>query len=239
MTAISTNDLLHRLDDPNLTVVDIRSLAAYNGWRFRGEPRGGHIPGAVAFPAAWLGTVDDAEIHRLLAAKQVTADRDVVVYGDGPDDATGFAGALATLGVEGALVYDAGFPAWAADASRPLERLPRYESLVHIPWLRDVLGGRSPEAPPNDELPPVPRQFRGPRGIRRGPHPGRALPRHELAGGSGRLEPPVTRGHRSSPSERLASRTTRRSSCTAVTRRAMPTRSGPVVEPARSRRRAP
>ena len=56
------------------------------------------------------------------------------------------------LGVDGASVYDAGFSAWAADASLPLERLPRYEALVHIPWLRDVLDGRSPEAPPNDKF---------------------------------------------------------------------------------------
>ena len=39
----------------NLTIVDVRPLAAYNGWRRNGEARGGHIPGAVAFPAAWLG----------------------------------------------------------------------------------------------------------------------------------------------------------------------------------------
>jgi molybdopterin synthase sulfurtransferase len=150
MSTISSDELRDRLDDPNLTIVDIRPLAAFNGWRLGGEPRGGHIPGAVAFPAAWLGTVDDAEIHRLLLAKRITSDRQVVVYGDGPDDAARFADALTALGVAGAVVFEPGFPAWAADPSLPVERLPKYESLVHIPWLRDVLGGRAPEAPPNE-----------------------------------------------------------------------------------------
>jgi thiosulfate/3-mercaptopyruvate sulfurtransferase len=150
MSSISSDELRDRLADPDLTIVDIRPLAAYNGWRLHGESRGGHIPGAVAFPAAWLGTVDDAEIQRLLVAKRITTEREVVVYGDGADDAGSFAEVLAGLGVEGATVLEGGFPVWVADDGLPIERLPRYESLVHIPWLRDVLGGGTPEAPPNE-----------------------------------------------------------------------------------------
>ena len=59
---ITTTELLGRLSDPDLTVVDLRPPAAYNGWRLRGEARGGHIPGAVSFPAPWLETVDEPEI---------------------------------------------------------------------------------------------------------------------------------------------------------------------------------
>ena len=140
------------LDDPRRTVVDIRPLASYNGWRRNGEARGGHIRGAVAFPAAWLRTVDEAEVRRLLAEKGITADRDVVVYGDDADDAAEFVAALAALGIEGARAYEGGATAWAADPSLPLERLPNYEKLVHIPWLRDVLDGKRPEAPPNEKF---------------------------------------------------------------------------------------
>jgi 3-mercaptopyruvate sulfurtransferase SseA len=150
MTTIATSELRQRLGEPGLTVVDIRPLAAYNGWRPNGEPRGGHIPGAVAFPAAWLTSVDDAEIDRLLDAKGITADREVVVYGDGPADAEAFANVLRARGIATANAYAGGAVAWASDEALPLEGLPRYESLVHIPWLRDVLAGRSPEAPPND-----------------------------------------------------------------------------------------
>ncbi len=149
MTTITTHELQQRLDDPQLTVVDIRPLAAYNGWRLGGEARGGHIPGAVAFPAAWLRTVDENEIGRLLDAKGITADRAIVVVGAGADDATEFATALRDRGIDSVHTLDAGASAWADDEALPLERLPRYEALVHIPWLRDVLDGRRPEAPPN------------------------------------------------------------------------------------------
>ena len=53
---ISIIDLRHRLADPNLIVVDARPTAAYNGWRLNGEARGGHVPGAVAFPISWLAS---------------------------------------------------------------------------------------------------------------------------------------------------------------------------------------
>ena len=149
MTTITTPELQQRLDDPQLTIVDIRPLAAYNGWRLGGEGRGGHIPGAVAFPAAWLRTVDENEIGRLLDAKGITADHAIVVVGAGADDATEFATALRDRGLETVETLDGGAVAWAADDTSPLEGLPRYEALVHIPWLRDVLDGRSPEAPPN------------------------------------------------------------------------------------------
>src|SRR6476659_673973 len=70
-STISTAELSRRLTDPDLTVVDVRPLPAYNGWRLHGEARGGHVPGAVAFPSAWLRSVDDAEVERLLYEKDI------------------------------------------------------------------------------------------------------------------------------------------------------------------------
>jgi 3-mercaptopyruvate sulfurtransferase SseA len=148
---ISTSELRERLADVNLTIVDVRPLAAYNGWRLNGEARGGHIAGAVSFPSAWLHSVDEVEIERLLEAKQIRADREVVVYGDGLE-ATAFAAKLHTLGIESVRVYGDGFAAWASDDRLPVERLPRYDKLVHIEWLREVLKGERPEAAPNDRF---------------------------------------------------------------------------------------
>ena len=62
---IDAQELKDRLDDPSLTIVDVRPLAAYNGWRLGIETRGGHLPGATAFPVTWLDAVDEAEIARL------------------------------------------------------------------------------------------------------------------------------------------------------------------------------
>ncbi len=144
---ISTDELFDRLSDPTLTIVDVRPLAAFNGWRLNGEPRGGHIPGAVAFPSAWLDGIEEAEIQRLLETKRIASNRDVVVYGEGREAAT-FAAKLRALGIEGARVYDEGFGGWAADDSLPIERLPNHDKLVHIEWLRQVLRGERPEAAP-------------------------------------------------------------------------------------------
>ena len=145
---ISAADLIDRLTEPDTTIVDVRPLAAYNGWRLGDAARGGHIPGAVAFPVAWIHTVEEQEIHRLLTAKGITADRPVVVYGDGAADPGLSAATLAELGVSNVRIYADGFAAWAADERRPVEKLPRHEKLVHIDWLRQVLAGERPEAAP-------------------------------------------------------------------------------------------
>jgi molybdopterin synthase sulfurtransferase len=146
---ISTAELRDRLDDPTLTIVDVRPLAAYNGWRLDGEERGGHIPGAAAFPIDWLRTVDEPEIARLLAGKGVSPDRDVAVYGAGRDDASVLVTKLDELGLPGARIYDGGFGRWAADPDLAVEALPQYQKLVHIDWLRQVLAGERPEASPD------------------------------------------------------------------------------------------
>ena len=54
IATIQPTELSERLADPDLRIVDARPLAAYNGWRLRGEARGGHIPGAAALPSEWL-----------------------------------------------------------------------------------------------------------------------------------------------------------------------------------------
>lgn len=117
MTTISTTELRSRLHDPGLTIVDVRPLAAFNGWRLDGEIRGGHIPGARAFPAAWLSTVDAAEIDRLLDAKGIVAGREIVVYGSAADDAAAMAVRFRDLGFGATRVLDGGADAWAADRS--------------------------------------------------------------------------------------------------------------------------
>ncbi len=145
---ISTAELRARLPDPGLTIADVRPIAAYNGWRRNGEPRGGHIPGAVTFPSAWLSSVDQAEIERVLQAKGLIAGRDIAVYGDGLE-AAAFTTRLKGLGIGDTRIYDAGFGAWAADERLPVERLPKHDKLVHIDWLRQVLDGEQPEAAPS------------------------------------------------------------------------------------------
>src|SRR5207247_2188933 len=145
---ISAAELRRRLDDPKLTIVDVRPLPAYNGWRRSGEARGGHIPGAVAFPSAWLESVDDVEVERLLHSKGIVPGREVVLYGDEPEGVTAVRARLTDLGHNGVRTYEQGWPEWAADADLPVEGLPNYDKLVHTGWLREVLEGGRPEAAP-------------------------------------------------------------------------------------------
>jgi 3-mercaptopyruvate sulfurtransferase SseA len=142
---ISADELVDRLRDPALTVVDVRPLAAYNGWRQGDDARGGHVPGAVAFPAAWLSTIDGPEIDRLLAEKRITADRAIVVYGD---EAPTVAAELIARGIADVRTLTGGFGAWIADPTRPVDKLARHDRLVDIDWLRQVLAGERPEAAP-------------------------------------------------------------------------------------------
>jgi 3-mercaptopyruvate sulfurtransferase SseA len=143
---ITTAELRDRLDDPGTTIVDVRPLAAYNGWRLQGEARGGHIPGAVAFPASWLATIDDPEIERELSAKRIIPGRSIVLYGDRSDHARALADRLVARGHDDVRIYEHGWAGWAAEPTLPLERLPNYDKLVHTEWLRELLAGGRPEA---------------------------------------------------------------------------------------------
>ena len=148
ISTATTDELRRRHDDPELAIVDVRPIDAYNGWRGKGDARGGHIPGAVVFPSAWLTSVDDAEVARLLREKVGDASREVVLYG-APADVAAVSSRLAALGHGTLRTYAAGWAEWAADASLPTARLPNYAQLVHTEWLREVLAGRRPEAAPN------------------------------------------------------------------------------------------
>ena len=146
--AMTTAELRERLSDDSLTIVDVRPLPAYNGWRLEGESRGGHIPGAMAFPGEWLKSVDEAEVARLLESKGIVAGREVVFYGYSRNDVSSFNARL--VGPEVLLRhYEGGWHEWVADADAPVERLFKYERLVHPRWLRELLRGGHPEHAPD------------------------------------------------------------------------------------------
>ena len=56
-TSISTQALTGAIEDPTCVVVDVREMAAFNGWICHHEARGGHLRGAVAFPLEWTVVV--------------------------------------------------------------------------------------------------------------------------------------------------------------------------------------
>lgn len=85
------DDILPRLGDPGLALVDVRSPAEYNGeiiappGMSETAQRAGHIPGAASIP--WAQTVREDgrfkpadELAALYASKGVTPDKDVIAY---------------------------------------------------------------------------------------------------------------------------------------------------------------
>ena len=179
---ISTAELHDRLSDPDVTIVDVRPIAAYNGWRLQGEVRGGHIPGATVFPSAWLRSVDETEIRRLLLDKGITPDRTVVVYGDGAGDAAALEARLAGLGHTDVLRYDAGFPPGPPMSACRSSACQTTTSWSMPEWVRQLVAGERPDTYNGRPFPAVPRQLRSSRGVRGRPPPRRPLPRHQLAG---------------------------------------------------------
>src|SRR6202165_1093829 len=147
-TSVSLTELRERLSAPQLRIVDIRALPAYNGWRSSDAARGGPIPGAVAFPRAWLESVDAPEVERLLRSKGILASREVVLYGDRAEDTLALKSRLAELGHAGVRIYEGGWFEWAADPTLPVHRLPKYAKLVATEWLRELLAVGHPEAAP-------------------------------------------------------------------------------------------
>ena len=143
-TTMTTSAVAGALEDPACVVVDVRAMAAFNGWTLHGEARGGHLPGAVAFPLEWTTMVHGTALRRLLASKGIMPHRTIVVYDGLPDRSVAMARGLRRLGYPRVLTYDAEVAAWAAETCRPLARLPHYTQLVHPAWVDQLVRGASP-----------------------------------------------------------------------------------------------
>jgi thiosulfate/3-mercaptopyruvate sulfurtransferase len=85
------DDILPRLGDPTLALIDVRSPAEFNGeiiappGMSETAQRAGHIPGAASIP--WAQTVREDgtfksrdELANLYEAKGITSDKDVIAY---------------------------------------------------------------------------------------------------------------------------------------------------------------
>lgn len=129
-------------------ILDIRPTAAFNGWSLSNEARGGHIPGAIAFPAQWGSRKFDRELVGRLEEKGVTPADRILTYGYGDEEAIAFADRLETLGYDQVFVLKGGFSEWAENGVLAVERLPRYHQLVYPGWLAAVLAGEAVPAAP-------------------------------------------------------------------------------------------
>ncbi len=139
---ITTEKLSNLIDDPRHRILDVRPIAAYNGWQLQGEKRGGHIPGAKNIPLRWTRFMDWVEV---LEEKQLSPGDPITVYGYTEEQSHSMADKLSRLGYDNISVYNNFLDQWSADHNRPLGYLDRYQQLVYPEWLRELIDGGNPE----------------------------------------------------------------------------------------------
>ena len=145
-TILSTDDLLKVMKDGDWILVDTRATDAYNGWALDGIQRGGHLPGAVDFPASWLDIDTEDPNRRLQAAlrtKGIERRKHVVLYSAKKADRQRVASYLRQAGFRQLYSYD--LEDWVEDRRRPLTRYENFQLLVPASIVKLLLDGRLPE----------------------------------------------------------------------------------------------
>ena len=140
--ALTTVDLAHCRRGQ--LVVDTRHAAQVYGWPEGTHERGGHVPGALHFDAAWSDDLADADLLTLLTERALTKGRDIALYGP---DAERLGVRLKALGYgEVCLLKDP--IASALIEGRTLSSLAHFQCLVDPRWLAELIeGGQPPYAP--------------------------------------------------------------------------------------------
>lgn len=192
---ITTEELRSALRDPDLQLVDVRPIDAYNGWRLRDEARGGHVRGARTLPAKWAGYLDWIEIVR---AKGIRPEHDIVVYGYAGEESREVAERFERAGYGSPRVYDGFVDEWVVDDGLPMDRLARYRNLVPPAWLHELVSGGAPAEHDGRRSVVCHAHYRNPDDYREGHVPG-AVPLDTR-----RLESPETWNRRSPDQVRRA-----------------------------------
>ncbi len=128
------DEVLQKLGDPNLTLIDVRSPDEFTGkviappGMSESAQRGGHIPGAQSAP--WLNAVKDDgtfksadELRAFYAGKGVTEGKDVIAYCRiGERSSHTWFALYNLLGFENAKNYDGSWTEWGSVIGAPIER---------------------------------------------------------------------------------------------------------------------
>lgn len=125
VSRITAAEIVQRLDDPGLRLVDVRADTEFSGEQARAAV-GGHIPGAVHWP--WEknlrsdGTLrDPAEIRASARAARLFPEHELVTYCQGGVRAAHAALALRIAGYPRVRIYDGSWAEWGNSPALPVE----------------------------------------------------------------------------------------------------------------------
>jgi len=149
LNSLPAKELVQLIDNPDVQIIDVRPVEAYNGWKLRTEKRGGHIKNARSLPVKWTKYIDWIEIVR---SKGIQPEHKIIIYGYSDDDTEAVAKMFKRAGYNDLNVYRKFIDEWVINESFPMEKLERYRQLVSADWLKTLISGGSPPEYSNDRF---------------------------------------------------------------------------------------
>ncbi len=138
---ITTAELKVLIAKPGITIVDVREVDAYNGWKLNGESRGGHIKGAKSLPLKWTRYMDWIEVVR---HKNIEPENKIIIYAYNTEDSITVAEQFTKAGYAYVIIYKHFQSEWTASEALPMDFLPRYRHLVPASWVNEIIKGNTP-----------------------------------------------------------------------------------------------
>ncbi|MFB6340137.1 rhodanese-like domain-containing protein [Saccharicrinis sp. FJH62] len=141
-TVITTSELIRKLNNNRVKLIDIRPVDAYNGWKPGNESREGHIKGAKSLPYKWTKYIDWIEMVR---HKNIQPSDEIIIYGYEKEEIKTVADSFLKFGYKNISLYLNFTDEWATDDSLPMVHLKRYQNLVSAQWVNRLISGEKPE----------------------------------------------------------------------------------------------
>ncbi len=142
VSEITAKELISKIGNTDVHIIDVRPVDAYNGWRLAGEIRGGHIPGARSIPLKWFNYIDWIEIVR---KKDILPGHKIIIYSYDRKDAESASKRFLASGYSDINIYTGFLTEWTMGNDLPLENLARFQNLVHPNWVNDLIRSSKPD----------------------------------------------------------------------------------------------